>query len=73
MFEVGEEIPKVYLNLELTTTITTDTSSEHGRGYFQRIIFHAEDFDKLYSYLNSTQRTYGIHSMNSIPVQSQIL
>ena len=46
-FEIGEEIPKVYLNLEL------NTNSEHDRKHFGRIIFHTEDVDKLYSYMKS--------------------
>jgi catechol 2,3-dioxygenase-like lactoylglutathione lyase family enzyme len=46
-FEIGEEVPRMCLNLELVT----DSNSEHGGKHFGRIIFHTEDVDKLYSYL----------------------
>jgi hypothetical protein len=48
-FEIGEEVPRMCLNLELVT----NSNSEHGRKHFGRIIFHTEAVDKLYSYLKS--------------------
>jgi hypothetical protein len=65
-FEIGEEIPKVYLNLELTTT-TTNSNSEHGRKHFGRIIFHAEDVDKLYSYMKSNHNISNVISFENEP------
>jgi catechol 2,3-dioxygenase-like lactoylglutathione lyase family enzyme len=47
-FEIGAEIPKVYLNLELTTT-----TGKYDRKYIGRTIFHTEDVDKLYSYMKN--------------------
>ena len=65
-FEIGEEIPKVYLNLELNTT-PTNTNSEHDGKYFGRIIFHTEDVDKLYSYMKSNHNISNIISFENEP------
>jgi catechol 2,3-dioxygenase-like lactoylglutathione lyase family enzyme len=60
-FEIGEEIPKVYLNLEL------NTNSEHDRKHFGRIIFHTEDVDKLYSYMKSNHDISNVISFENEP------
>ena len=65
-FEIGEEIPKVYLNLELNTT-PTNTNSEHDGKHFGRIIFHTEDVDKLYSYMKSNHNISNIISFENEP------
>jgi catechol 2,3-dioxygenase-like lactoylglutathione lyase family enzyme len=49
---------KMYLNLKLTSPTSTDYTDYNGsdrRKYFGRIIFHAEDVDKLYSYLRNNE------------------
>ena len=60
-FEIGEGIPKVYLNLEL------NTNSEHDRKHFGRIIFHTEDVDKLYSYMKSNHDISNVISFENEP------
>ena len=52
-FEVGENIPKMSLNLELSRR--NDNKKEISRRHFGRIIFHTEDVDKLYSYLKNNK------------------
>ena len=58
-YEIGsgesKNIPKTYLNLELTTPISTDYNIDDRRKHFGRIIFHTVDVDKLYSYLKNNQ------------------
>jgi catechol 2,3-dioxygenase-like lactoylglutathione lyase family enzyme len=53
-YEVGENIPKMSLNLELSRN--NDNKKEFKRRHFGRIIFHTEDVDKLYSYLKNNER-----------------
>ncbi len=58
-YEVGSEesknIPRIHLNLELASPISTDYNIDDRRKYFGRIIFHTEDVDKLYSYMKDNQ------------------
>ena len=58
-YEVGstesKNIPKTFLNLELSSPIGTDSKIDDRRKHFGRIIFHTEDVDKLYSYLKNNQ------------------
>ena len=62
-FEIGENIPKDYLNLELYDT----TTNNHARKNFGRIIFHTEDVDKLYLYLKSNSNVSNIISFEDEP------
>jgi catechol 2,3-dioxygenase-like lactoylglutathione lyase family enzyme len=52
-FEIGGDMPKMYLNLELAT----NRKSEHDTSpkYFGRVIFHTDNVDKLYSYFKSNE------------------
>jgi catechol 2,3-dioxygenase-like lactoylglutathione lyase family enzyme len=52
-FEMGSEMPKMYLNLELATNCKYeyDISAKH----FGRVIFHTDNVDKLYSYFKSNE------------------
>lgn len=52
-FEIDVGVPKMYLNLELTT----NRNSEHGISakHFGRVIFHTDDVDRLYSYLKNNE------------------
>ena len=52
-FEMGTEISKMCLNLELSAF-----TNEHYRTDFGRIIFHTEDVDKLYSYMKNNHNIY---------------
>jgi catechol 2,3-dioxygenase-like lactoylglutathione lyase family enzyme len=62
-FEIGENIPKDYLNLELNDT----TTNNHARKNFGRIIFHTEDVDKLYLYLKNNSSVSNIISFEDEP------
>jgi catechol 2,3-dioxygenase-like lactoylglutathione lyase family enzyme len=62
-FEIGERIPKDYLNLELND-ITTNKSS---RKHFGRIIFHTVNVDKLYSYMKNNPNVSNIISFEEEP------
>jgi catechol 2,3-dioxygenase-like lactoylglutathione lyase family enzyme len=64
-FEIGEEVPRMCLNLELITTVISN--SEHCRKHFGRIIFHTEDVDKLYSYMKSNHNISNIVSFENEP------
>jgi catechol 2,3-dioxygenase-like lactoylglutathione lyase family enzyme len=52
-FEIGSDMPKMYLNLELAT----NRKSEYDISpkYFGRVIFHTDNVDKLYSYFKSNE------------------
>ena len=56
-YEVGsaetKNISKTYLNLELTSPMSTGYNIKDSRRHFGRIIFHTEDVDELYSYLKN--------------------
>ena len=62
-FEIGEHIPKDYLNLELYDT----TTNNYARRHFGRIIFHTEDVDKLYLYMKSNSNFSNIISFEDEP------
>ena len=62
-FEIGEQIPKDYLNLELYDT----TTNNYARKHFGRIIFHTEDVDKLYLYMKSNSNFSNIISFEDEP------
>jgi catechol 2,3-dioxygenase-like lactoylglutathione lyase family enzyme len=61
-FEIGAEIHKVYLNLELNAK-----KQEYNRKDFGRIIFHTEGVDKLYSYMKSNHNISDIVSFENEP------
>jgi catechol 2,3-dioxygenase-like lactoylglutathione lyase family enzyme len=61
-FEIGTEISKMCLNLELNAI-----TNEHYRKDFGRIIFHTEDVDKLYSYMKSNHNILNIVSFENEP------
>jgi hypothetical protein len=50
-FEIGAEIRKAYLNLELTTT-----TDKYDRKCIGRTIFHTGDVDKLYLYMKNNYK-----------------
>lgn len=52
-FEIGGDMPKMYLNLELATNRNSeyDISPRH----FGRVIFHTDNVDKLYSYFKGKE------------------
>jgi catechol 2,3-dioxygenase-like lactoylglutathione lyase family enzyme len=52
-FEIGRDMPKMYLNLELATSRNSeyDKSPRH----FGRVIFHTDNVDKLYSYFKGNE------------------
>jgi catechol 2,3-dioxygenase-like lactoylglutathione lyase family enzyme len=54
-YEIGEDIPKVYLNLELIITNDNHKDTKRKKQQVGRIIFHTEDVDKLYSYFKSSE------------------
>jgi catechol 2,3-dioxygenase-like lactoylglutathione lyase family enzyme len=64
-FEIGKEVPRMCLNLELITTAISN--SEHCRKHSGRIIFHTEDVDKLYSYMKSNPNISNIVSFENEP------
>lgn len=61
-FEIGAEVPKVYLNLELNAK-----TQEYNGKDFGRIIFHTKDVDKLYSYMKSNHNISDIVSFENEP------
>jgi catechol 2,3-dioxygenase-like lactoylglutathione lyase family enzyme len=52
-FEIGADMPKMFLNLELATNRKSeyDISSKH----FGRVIFYTDNVDKLYSYFKNNE------------------
>lgn len=52
-FEIGADMPKMFLNLELATNSKSeyDISAKH----FGRVIFYTDNVDKLYSYFKSNE------------------
>ncbi len=60
-FEMGTEISKMCLNLELNAITNLD---------FGRIIFHTEDVDKLYSYMKSNHNILNIISFENEPTDA---
>ena len=76
-FEIGEHVPKMYLNLELSI-INNDHNHHHTtydndrkqRQYFGRIIFHTEDVDKLYSYFKSNEHISNLISFENEPTNA---
>ena len=52
-YEIGEDVPKMCLNLELNITNDSHMDNDERKIHFGRIIFHTEDVDKLYSYFKS--------------------
>jgi catechol 2,3-dioxygenase-like lactoylglutathione lyase family enzyme len=53
-YEIGEDVPKMCLNLELNITNDSHMNNDERKiQHFGRIIFHTEDVDKLYSYFKS--------------------
>jgi catechol 2,3-dioxygenase-like lactoylglutathione lyase family enzyme len=53
-YEIGEDVPKICLNLELNITNNYHMDNDERKiQHFGRIIFHTEDVDKLYIYFKS--------------------
>ncbi len=69
-YEIGEYVPKMCLNLELSTIDNNHTDDERKRQQFGRIIFHTEDVDKLYSYFKSNERISDLISLENEPINA---
>jgi hypothetical protein len=52
-FEIGGDMPKMYLNLELATN--HKSKNDISAKYFGRVIFHTDNVDKLYSYFKGNE------------------
>jgi catechol 2,3-dioxygenase-like lactoylglutathione lyase family enzyme len=52
-YEIGGDIPKMYLNLELATNHKSE--NDISAKYFGRVIFHTDNVDKLYSYFKGNE------------------
>ncbi len=64
-FEMGAEISKMCLNLELNAI-----TNEYCRIDFGRIIFHTEDVDKLYTYMKNNHDISNIVSFENEPADA---
>ena len=68
-FQIGEDVPKMYLNLELNRTNNNhnhgcaayDDNHRKQRQYFGRMIFHTKDIDGLYSCFSNEHFQYIIN------------
>jgi catechol 2,3-dioxygenase-like lactoylglutathione lyase family enzyme len=73
-YEIGEYIPKICLNLELSTTNNNNShqrdNNQRKRQHFGRIIFHTEDVDKLYSYFKSNEYISNLISFENEPTNA---
>lgn len=77
-FQIGEDVPKMYLNLELNITnnnhnhghATYDDNDRKQRQYFGRIIFHTEDVDGLYSYFRNNEHILNLISFENEPTNA---
>jgi catechol 2,3-dioxygenase-like lactoylglutathione lyase family enzyme len=67
-YEIGENIIKNYLNLQLNQS--NSAHYYHKRKYFGRIIFHTEDVDKLYWYLKGDERISNMISFENVPADA---
>ena len=55
-YEIGEDVPKTCLNLELSITNNCHTDNDERKiQHFGRIIFHTEDVDELYSFFKNNE------------------
>src|SRR5437588_12818676 len=69
-YEIGEYIPKMYLNLELIITNDNHKDTKRKKQQFGRIIFHTEDVDKLYSYFTSSEYISNLISFENEPTDA---
>jgi catechol 2,3-dioxygenase-like lactoylglutathione lyase family enzyme len=70
-FEIGENITKMYLNLELSIANSNHSGSvRKRRQHFGRIIFHTEDVDKLYSYFKGNMNISNLISFENEPTNA---
>src|SRR5437588_12994638 len=69
-YEIGEDVQKTCLNLELSITNNCNTDNERKIQHFGRIIFHTEDVDKLYSYFKSNERISNLISFENEPTNA---
>ena len=77
-FQIGEHVPKMYLNLELNIPnnnhnrrhATYDDNDRKQRQYFGRIIFHTEDVDRLYSYFRNNKNISNLISIENEPTNA---
>ena len=69
-YEIGEYIPKMYLNLELIITNDNHKDTKRKKQQFGRIIFHTEDVDKLYSYFRSSEYISNLISFENEPTDA---
>ena len=79
-FQIGEDVPKMYLNLELNRTNNNhnhrmlraayDDNHRKQRQYFGRIIFHTKDVDGLYSCFRSNEHISNLISFENEPTNA---
>lgn len=69
--EIGEQITKMYLNLELGIANSNHSGSDRKRQqHFGRIIFHTDDVDKLYSYFKGNMNISSLISLENEPTNA---
>jgi catechol 2,3-dioxygenase-like lactoylglutathione lyase family enzyme len=68
-FKIGEDITKMYLNLELRSNNDIITHPNDRRN-FGRIIFYTENVDELYSQFKSDARTSELISFENEPTDA---
>ena len=70
-YEIGEDVPKTCLNLELNITNNCHTDNDERKiQHFGRIIFHTEDVDKLYIYFKSNISISTVISFENEPTNA---
>lgn len=69
-YEIGEDIPKMYLNLELIITNDNHKDTKRKKQRFGRIIFYTEDVDKLYSYFKSSEYISNLITFENEPTNA---
>jgi hypothetical protein len=67
-FEIGEDMPKMYLNLELATNHKSDYDIPPK--HFGRVIFHTYNVDKLYSYFKGNEEISKIIQFENEPMNA---
>ena len=70
-YEIGEDVPKMCLNLELNITNDSHMDNDERKiQHFGRIIFHIEDVDKLYIYFKSNISISTVISFENEPTDA---
>ena len=69
-YEIGEDVQKTCLNLELSITDNHHIDNGRKRQHFGRIIFHTKDVDKLYSYFKSNIDILTVISFENEPTDA---